>query len=232
MGTGYADEVVAALREAYAAAGDAARAEAMARYMKDRFPFFGIPAPERRAVDAAVLGEAGPPPDQAALVALARLCWRQPEREPQYMACDLLGRTARRATPDLIPTLEQLVTTRSWWDTVDHLASHAVGNLVRAHPPLVAEMDRWSASEDLWLARAAILHQLRYRERTDPERLFAYCARQAGHPDFFMRKAIGWALRQYARYDPVAVRAFVDAQGDALSPLSRREATKHLPPAG
>lgn len=228
MGTAYADDVVDALREAYAAASDPDRAAAMARYMKDRFPFFGIPAPDRRAIDAAVLAELGPPPDQAALADLARRCWAQPEREPQYMACDVLGRAARRAPAGLIRVLEDLVRTKSWWDTVDHLASHAVGDLVLAHPALVAEMDRWSVSDDLWLVRAAILHQLRHRDRTDPERLFAYCARQAGHRDFFVRKAIGWALRQYARTDPVAVRAFVESQGDALSPLSRREATRHL----
>ena len=89
-------------------------------------------------------------------------------------------------------------------------------------------MDAWSADDDMWLIRTAILHQLHYGDQTDTTRLFDYCTRQAGHPDFFVRKAIGWALRQYARTDPDAVRAYVGAHRDRLSPLSIREATKHL----
>jgi len=121
-----------------------------------------------------------------------------------------------------------LITTKSWWDTVDALATRFVGDLVRRHPALVATMDDWSAEPDLWLVRTAILHQLHYGPATDTERLFAYCSRQAGHPDFFVRKAIGWALRHYARTDPDAVRQFVAAHASRLSPLSVREATKHL----
>jgi 3-methyladenine DNA glycosylase AlkD len=98
---------------------------------------------------------------------------------------------------------------------------------VHAHPALVVSMDAWSADENMWLVRTAILHQLHYGQATDTDRLFGYCERQATHPDFFVRKAIGWALRHYARTDPAAVRAFV-ATTPSLSPLSRREAMKHL----
>ena len=99
---------------------------------------------------------------------------------------------------------------------------------MRRHPGLVTEMDAWSAADDPWLVRTAILHQLHHRERTDRDRLFGYCTRQAGHPDFFVGKAIGWALRQYARTDPDAVRGYVERERGTLSPLSVREATKHL----
>ncbi|MCB1188785.1 DNA alkylation repair protein, partial [bacterium] len=112
--------------------------------------------------------------------------------------------------------------------TVDTLAALVVGPMVTRHPQLTAVMDEWIADENLWVARTAILHQLKYGKATDTDRLFAYCAAQAGHPDFFIRKAIGWALRQYARTDPGAVRRFVANHRDELSPLSIREATKHL----
>ena len=124
--------------------------------------------------------------------------------------------------------LRTLITTKSWWGHLDALATRVVGGLVQRHPGLVAEMDAWSAETDMWLVRTAILHQLHYGDQTDTARLFDYCTRQAGHPDFFVRKAIGWALRHYARTDPDAVRAYVAANRDRLSPLSIREATKHL----
>jgi 3-methyladenine DNA glycosylase AlkD len=168
------------------------------------------------------------PPAEADLVAVAHACWARPEREYQYFACAYLRRYVAAGSAQLLPTLRDLATTKSWWDTVDTLAAHTVGPLVAAHPVLVPVMDEWSADENLWLVRTAILHQLRYKERTDTARLFRYCARQAGHRDFFVRKAIGWALREYARTDPDAVRSFVDDHRASLSPLSVREATRHL----
>jgi 3-methyladenine DNA glycosylase AlkD len=150
-----------------------------------------------------------------------------PEREYQYFACELV-RARPPADPGFLETLRQLITTKSWWDTVDPLATRVTGDLVRAHPALVHDMDAWSVDEDMWLVRTAILHQLHWRAATDEERLFGYCTRQAGHQDFFVRKAIGWALRHYARTAPEAVRAYVDSHRDVLSGLSIREATKHL----
>lgn len=120
------------------------------------------------------------------------------------------------------------MTTTSWWDTVDLLAAHVVGTLVAADPRLGADMDVWIADEDLWVARTALLHQLRYKERTDTDRLFAHCLRRSAHPDFFIRKAIGWALREYAKTDPAAVRAFVTRERDRLAPLTVREALKNI----
>lgn len=195
----------------------------MARYMKDRFAFFGIPSPERRALQRSVLGRWRPETDE--LVAFGDGAWCEAEREVQYAACDLLARSAARAPASLIDPCERWITTKSWWDTVDALA-HTVGDLVLAHPELTAVMDRWSEADDVWLARAAIIHQLRYRDLTDAARLFRYCARRAGDTDFFVRKGIGWALREYAKTDPDAVRAFAAATD--LSPLSRREALRRI----
>ncbi|MGH3646625.1 MAG: DNA alkylation repair protein [Micromonosporaceae bacterium] len=199
----------------------------MARYMRDRFAFLGLPTPRRRALSREVLAGA-PRPGAAELTAVALACWELPEREYQYFATDLLVRYASRLPADFLATAERLITTKSWWDTADPLATRVVGTLVRQHAELRTTLDAWSRQENLWLLRTALLYQLHERERTDTARLFDYCVAQAGHPDFFVRKAIGWALRQYARTDPDAVRRFVSVHTEELSPLSAREATKHL----
>lgn len=209
------------------AARDPVRAAAMAAYMRDQFPFAGVPAPVLRSVERAAFAGL-PRPAEADLRAVAGECWSRPEREFQYAACDYLRRHPTVPGPGFLPVLRDLITTKSWWDTVDTLATRIVGDLVRRHPPLTAEMDAWSAGDDMWLVRTAILHQLHYGTATDTGRLFGYCARQAGHRDFFVRKAIGWALRHHARTDPEAVRGFVASHRDSLSPLSIREAMKHL----
>ena len=225
--TDLADDVLTRLVPALAAHRDPARAQGQGAYMRDRFPFLGLTTAARRAVDRAVLVGL-PRPGEDDLRAIALRCWELPEREYQYFACDLLRAHQRVTGPGFLDPLRALITTKSWWDTVDPLATGVVGGLVRRYPELAAAMDEWSADQDLWLVRTAILHQLHYGAGTDAERLFDYCTRQAAHQDFFVRKAIGWALRHYARTDPAAVRAYVDAHRDRLSPLSVREATKHL----
>lgn len=136
-----------------------------------------------------------------------------------------MNREVRHAPASFLATLRWLVTHKSWWDTVDSLA-HSTGILVQAHPELVDAMDTWIDDKNFWVARVAILHQLSYKHDTDATRLFDYCARRATDTEFFIRKAIGWALRQYARTDMPAVKDFV-ASHPELSPLSAREALKH-----
>ncbi|MER7005548.1 DNA alkylation repair protein [Dactylosporangium sp. NPDC000555] len=222
------DALLERLRSAFGAAADPRRAAAMKAYMRDRFEFLGIPSTPRRELTRQVLREL-PRPSERDLTEVALACWALPEREYQYFACDHLRRHAALLTPASMPVVSALVTTKSWWDTVDILAAHVVGPMVAAHPSLVSTMDSWTApGTDLWLVRTAILHQLRYRDRTDFPRLADYCARWAGERDFFIRKGIGWALREHAKTDPGAVRDFVAAHPD-LSPLSVREALKNLP---
>ena len=204
---------------------DPTAAPAMAAYMKHRFEFFGVKAPQRRAATKATMAAAELASGDE-LIEFARACWEEPEREFQYVAQDALGANVTRLESRHLPGIRDLVTTRSWWDTVDTLAAWSVGGLVRADPSLAAEMDRWIDDEDIWVARSAILHQLRSKDATDADRLFDYAERRAGDTEFFIRKAIGWALREYARTDPHAVRAFVDTH--ELSGLTRREALKHL----
>ena len=224
-----ADTLLERLTATYAAAADPQRAVSMRAYMKDIAPFLGLTTPERRALSRTVV-DGTPRPDEADCTALAVRCWQLPEREYQYFAVDYLRRHVKRLTSGFLPVARHLVATVSWWDTVDLLASHVVGGLVAADPALKADMDAWIEDDDLWVARTALLHQLRYREATDTERLFAYCLRQSGHPDFFIRKAIGWCLREYAKTDPAAVRAFVARERERLAPLSVREALKNIGP--
>ena len=217
------DDVLARLTAAYEGARDPERAPGMAAYMKGRFPFLGIATPERRVLDRAVLAGVGRPDDDD-VVALARACWAKPEREYQYFAVDRLVRWPA-ATIDVA---RELITTKSWWDTVDPLAIHVVGRLVRERAELRPVMAECIDSDDLWLARTAILHQEKWKADTDPAVLFDFCLRRAGDREFFLRKAIGWALRSYAATDPDAVAAFVAAHEDELSGLSKREALRNV----
>jgi 3-methyladenine DNA glycosylase AlkD len=221
------DEVLDRLVRTFDAAREPERAVPAAAYMRDQFAFLGLSTPTRVALTRTVLAGLGPP-TEGDLRVVAETCWQFPEREYQYFACDWLRRHVGVCGPGFLATARALITARSWWDTVDPLATRFVGGLVTRHPALRADMDTWSTDENLWVVRTAILHQLNHGVDTDADRLFGYCARQAGHRDFFVRKAIGWALRQYARTDPEAVRGFLAAYRDRLSGLSIREASKHL----
>ncbi|WP_327664426.1 MULTISPECIES: DNA alkylation repair protein [unclassified Streptomyces] len=222
-----ADTLLARLPEVYGGAADPERAAQMRAYMKDVAPFLGLTSPVRRELTKVVL-VGTPRPDESDLAAVALRCWALPEREYAYFGIDYLRRHVGRLTSGFLPVARELVITVPWWDTVDHLAAHIVGGLVAADPKLRADMDAWIGDENLWVARTALLHQLRHKDATDTDRLFAYCLRQSGHPDFFIRKAIGWALREYAKTDADAVRSFVAAHRDTLSPLSVREALKNV----
>jgi len=217
------------LRETLPAHAEPVRAAAMTAYMRDQFPFLGIQSAPLTALHRQVAAGL-PKPASADAAEIALGCWALPEREYQYVACAYLRKHAKLLDEQFIDVARRLIVTKSWWDTVDTLAAHVVGPLVSAYPLLVNVMDDWEASDELWLTRTAILHQLRYKGATDAARLFRYCADRADHPDFFIRKAIGWALREYAYTDPDAVRKFVDQI--ELSGLSRREALKNLGPTG
>jgi 3-methyladenine DNA glycosylase AlkD len=220
-----ADEVLVRLTEQFEDARDPIRAADMAAYMRDQFPFLGLPTPERRRMAKTVFAGA-PSLDRRDVRTVAARCWRLPEREYQYVGCDLLVRSTRLLTAGDLTFVRRLITTRSWWDTVDPLATRVVGDLVRAHPKLVARMDEWIGDRNIWLARTALLHQLHWKDATDEPRLFAYCLERADEQEFFLRKAIGWALREYSKTAPQAVEAFVRENEAKLSGLSRREALK------
>lgn len=215
-------------RQTFEAAADTERAQAMARYMRDRFAFYGIPTPTRRLITRDLSVRAARQLDLEALEELVQRFWAAPQREMQYFACDLLTRCRRRWTQSTLELCRLLVCSKSWWDTVDFLAGRIVGPLVEKFPDLKPSLDNWACDPNFWLRRVAILHQLHYGKKTDERRLFSYCLASCSDPEFFLRKAIGWALREYAKTEPERVYQFLQSHRSRLSPLSLREATKHL----
>jgi 3-methyladenine DNA glycosylase AlkD len=206
-----------------------AKAPAMAAYMRDQFAFLGVTsAGQQAAFREMTAGLARVVPEHVVTSAALEL-WALPEREFQYVGCRLVNRHAASAgaSIELIDTLRHLLTAKAWWDTVDTLATRAVGDVVRRHPELRSTMDAWLEGDEMWLTRSALLHMNRWKGAADQEWLFAACRRRAADKDFFIRKAIGWALREHSKVDAAAVVAFVE-QHDELSGLSRREALMWL----
>lgn len=218
---------IAALRGALATAARPEDAGPMAAYMKHRFEFFGVKTPQRRVITKDLLKSARTT-EARELLDFARACWAEPERELHYVGSDVLKAGHRAFDPDHLDDLRGLITTNSWWDTVDAIASWPVGSTIDRHSDAVEVMDAWLHDSNLWVARTAIIHQLRFKDTTDVERLFGYALERAGDADFFIRKAIGWSLRQYAHADPDAIVTFVDRHHDELSGLTRREALKNV----
>lgn len=218
---------VRSVRRALEAAADSTLAEPMAAYMQHRFVFFGIKTPERRDAVRATIA-AAKQADVNDLLDFADACWKEPEREFQYVGSDALKAAHHSLTPAHLLRLRTLIGTKSWWDTVDMLASWPVGSVVSRHPDAGGVMDEWLLDDDFWVARAAILHQLRSKDAIDVERLFRYALARASDTEFFVRKAIGWSLRQYAHRSPDTIADFVAEHTDVLSTLTVREATKNL----
>jgi 3-methyladenine DNA glycosylase AlkD len=226
-------DLVTEIREVLAAVGDPERARAQQAYMKSAMPFRGIDSPALKALLRPVLADpAYRITDRQEWEATVRELWDgATHREERYAAIALTDHRAYRAwqDPHALPLYEHLVTTGAWWDLVDPVASERVGPILLRDPERVAPVVRgWASSDDLWLRRAAIISQLKARERTDTSLLRACVEVNLDDPSFWIRKAIGWALRQYARTDPTWVRAEVERWGQRISGLSRREALRHL----
>ncbi len=219
--------LVSAIRDALRDAADAERAPGMQAYMKSPMPFRGVPVPSVRSIAKAAL-RAHPLLTLDELAAAVRTLWDEAEfREERYAASALLATKIGTGRLELVPLYEHLATTGAWWDHVDDLA-HRIADLHDAHPPETAAIvRRWSTDADLWLRRLAIISQLGRRDRVDPALLTQVIEPNIADREFFIRKAIGWALREYARVEPEWVRTFVAAHDD-LSGLSKREALKHI----
>lgn len=225
---------VTGIRTSLVAAQDPGRAPQMQAYMKSELPYFGIPSPVLKPLLRTAL--ASPVLDRRTWeVAIRRLWDDATHREEWYAALALVSHRHYRAfqDPELLPLLEHLITTGAWWDVVDDIAAHKVGPVLLAHPDEVTPViRRWAVDDDLWLRRTAIICQLGAKWDTDME-LFEFALSQnldgSRHGKvFWIRKAVGWALRQHARTDPAWVREYVAKHDSQLSGLSRREALKHL----
>lgn len=218
------DDLVSGIRTALRAAADPTRAPGQQAYMKSAMPFLGVPVPQARRLTQATFTAHTPP--LVLREAAAELWDAATHREERYAALALLGARQLRGDPELVPLIEHMVRTGRWWDFTDELA-HRAADLLDADPIRTGALVRaWSGDDDMWIRRLAIIAQLGRRERLDRALLRDAIEQNQADPEFFIRKAIGWALRDAARADPDWVRAFVASH--ELSPLSTREAMKHL----
>jgi len=214
------------LEESLEAGRNAVFAQQMSRYTRSLFPFYGIKTPLREAILKQVVQTCGLPVLDD-LPALMSIMWDKPEREWHYCALDIFHQHIKKCDESALDLVEKMICQNSWWDTVDYLAPKLAGKLFLRFPEkTVSYTHRWIESDNHWLQRSAIIFQLSYKTKTDFPLLCAYIDLRKGSKEFFIQKAIGWALRQYGRTAPEKVRAFVSVI--PLAPLSKREAMKHL----
>jgi 3-methyladenine DNA glycosylase AlkD len=222
--------LAARVRATLRANADGVKAAEMKRYMRDQFAYFGVPTPVRRKLLGTIRDtEAATSTGRGLRTTVDRL-WAFPERECQYCAQDLVERYRDRLVFADLAWIEGLIVTKTWWDTVDFLAAKIVAAVLDQHASRARrrkEARRWIRDDNLWLRRTALLFQLKYGRETDTKLLAELIESTEGETEFFIRKAIGWALREYSRTDPDWVRQFVHAH-PGLSGLSRREALKRL----
>ncbi|WP_313892811.1 DNA alkylation repair protein [Psychrobacillus sp.] len=205
---------------------DEEKAGPMAKYMKNKFPYLGIKTPERRQIFYTIVKENELP----SLELMQQEVWalfELDEREYQYVAIELLAQFKKQLTIDDLAFCQKLIEKKSWWDSVDGIAPGLVGGIVKMNRAEgEAVMVEWAKSANMWTNRASILHQLKFKKDTNEELLFATIIRHAASKEFFIQKAIGWVLREYAKTNPEVVRQFV--HNNELAPLSKREALKHI----
>jgi len=224
-------DLLSRLRRELAAAADSARAPLMQAYMKSAMPYHGVSSPKMRLVCRSVFAGVDFPSADAWRRAVLSIWCRASHREERYAAIELteIKRFAPFQTMNALPMYEEMIVTGAWWDFVDAVATRRLGFLLRRYPAgMRRKMLAWSRSKDIWKRRSAILCQIQFKKETDLDLLYACIEPSLRSREFFLRKAIGWALRQYAWTDPKEVRRYVAARETALSNLSKREALKNV----
>ncbi|WP_196896013.1 DNA alkylation repair protein [Aureivirga marina] len=195
-------------------------------YMKDLFTFYGVKSPERKEIQKYFFAKENlPSKEKAAKITLE--LWNKPERELQYFAQEFYLKYKKLFSVEDIFIFEKLIITKSWWDTVDFVASNLIGDYFLKFPSKKEEfIHKWLQSENLWLKRTALIFQLKYKSKTDKQLLKTAIIKCNGTKEFFLNKAIGWALRNYSKTNPDWVRNFI--QNHSLSNLSVKEGSKYL----
>jgi 3-methyladenine DNA glycosylase AlkD len=213
----------ALVRDAFRTQGDPDIALGQMAYMRNQFEFFGLKMPQWMALTKAIQAQQGIPEGED-LKTLARLCFADDHREMHYFALETVQKALKKQPAEFIEFLEELILSRSWWDSVDWL-NKLVGLHFRRYPALIRPVtQRWLESGNIWLQRVTLIFQLTYKDKTDADLLFDHVRRLSGSSEFFIQKAAGWALRQYAKTAPDAVLDFV--KKTRLAPLTKREALK------
>jgi len=222
--------LAALIRADLAAVADPTRAGGMQAYMKSTMPYYGVRMPDVRAICKRAFADHPPASCDEWQAAVLEL-WRKAKyREERYAAMELAAhkRYADCRTPAVLPLFEEMIVSGAWWDHVDE-AAHLVGQMLRAHPKEMRPVMRaWSTDENLWKRRVSIICQISFKKDTDLDLLYANIEPNLGDRNFFIRKAVGWALRAYAWSDPAEIARFVREHEAQLSGLSRREALKNI----
>lgn len=219
-------DYVKQLRTKFEKATDPEIAQGASAYMRNQFEFLGIKTPLRRELAIDIVRQSKDLSERE-LILLCKELWAQPEREFQYIACDILSRNAKRLSPSYVKReAPWFIKNKSWWDTVDSVRK-SIEIVVSANPELKSEMEKWIVSKNIWMIRSALIHQLTLGNKTDANLLFKFCEIQAQEKEFFVAKGLGWALRSYSYVDPKAVKKFVKDHPE-LTPLAKREGLKAI----
>jgi 3-methyladenine DNA glycosylase AlkD len=230
-----ATRLTQAVRNALAQSADPRKAPAMQAYMKSEMPYHGVHTAELRTLCQSLFDKYELDSAEEWSEAVLQL-WRDAtHREERYCAIELAAapQYAQFRTLETLPIYEEMIVNGAWWDYVDVLAANHIGELLRRYPREMGKtMRTWAKCDDNWKRRTAILCQLKFKQHTNPRLLYHNIEESLDIPNFFLRKAIGWALREYAKTEPSEVRRYVTAHAKDLHPLSRREAMKNLDVVG
>lgn len=222
------EAAVAFVQRALAEQADPEKAAGMQAYMKTDMPFYGVQKAGRTPI-LRHLRTVYRPSDRDEYEALILALWALPHREEKGLAQGVATSYPAFMVPGSLPLYRRFIVEGAWWDFVDETATHMIRELVLDYPDEIwPTVDGWNAEANMWLRRSSIICQVGAKSRTDADRLFRFCAARMHEKEFFIRKAIGWGLREYAKTDPPAVADFVTTHRDAMSGLSYREATKHI----
>jgi 3-methyladenine DNA glycosylase AlkD len=195
-------------------------------YLRNQFQFLGLIKPLQQKILKFAL-QKFPYVSEKNLIQLLQDLWKKEHREFQYAALCLARRNSKFQSDAMFGTYEMMIRNKSWWDTVDEIAPHLVGSLVCKNPRHLSLMDKWIQDPHMWIRRSALLFQLRFKRDTNEKKLFDYCEEVMHEKEFFIRKAIGWALREYSKTNPASVKTFIKLNHSLLSPLSIREGSKY-----
>lgn len=221
-------ELIDLFEKEYQANSNRANANQMRAYMKDQYPFVGIKAPLRKELfrshwknhKSLIINE---------YQDIVTKLWNKPERDYQMLALEVLSKSQKQLSVFDLPFLEKLIITKSWWDTIDFLASNSVAYILKGNTKLQTEVtNKFFNSGNMWLQRTALLFQLKYKDQTDQKLLFELIRRTFGSKEFFINKASGWALRQFSKFEPGVVKDFINVNRENLSNLTIREGSKYL----
>jgi len=201
-------------------------AKKQSAYMKNLFPFLGLQKPIRAEIEKNVFNK-NPIFHEKDLYFIIKKLFEMDFREYQYTACNLAYKYRKTFSKDTFFILEYMIRNKAWWDTVDIIAVKLLGFLLEKFPMLQENMDGWIDDKNLWIKRSALLFQLKYKNKTNNKKLFDYCEKAMNEENFFIKKAIGWVLREYSKTNKKAVKDFIEKNKNNLSRLSVREGSKY-----